>query len=152
MYEIGDYVICRSGGVGRVTGRLDGALRLILHGGEDGAVKEVAEDDGEIVRKIMSREAILEVIDRIGFVRTIQAPNDKVRHEFYQEAMAQYDELEWVKVIKTAYMRQQERRLTPTETACSEKAKGYLHGEISVLLDMPADEVGDYIAAAVASW
>ena len=152
MYETGDYVICAGGGVWRVAAAEDGEIRLAEH--ESGAEKTLPADSGEIVRKITSKEAILETIGRIAFVRTIQAPNDKMRRKLYDEAMSKYDEVEWIKVVKTVYLRREARRLLSFEAGYAEKAQGYLHGEISVLLEMPLDEVEDHIVAAVAddSW
>jgi CarD family transcriptional regulator len=67
--------------------------------------------------------------------------------------MEKFDEVEWVSIIKTVYRRKQDKRLMDAELAYCEKAKDYLHGEISVLLEMPADKVEEHIAQAVdASW
>jgi CarD family transcriptional regulator len=152
MYEIGEYVICRSGGVWRVT-EIDGdSIRLLEH--ESGIMKVLTAGSGEIVRKIVSKETMIEAVNRIAYVRTIQASNDKARKKLYDDAMAEYDEIEWIKVIKTIYLRQKAKRLTPSEIVYSEKAKGYLHGEISVLLEIPMDKVENHIASAVSndSW
>jgi CarD family transcriptional regulator len=151
MRELGEFVICRSGGIWQVVGLDAGSVRLLQHGGTGGEVKVLPACDGEIVRKIVSQEAILEVIGRIGFIRTILAPNDKVRDELYQDAMAKFDEVEWIKVIKTAYLRGQEKWLTAAEIAYKKQAENYLHGEISVLLKMPLDAVEGFITASVSS-
>jgi CarD family transcriptional regulator len=147
MYETGDYVICKNGGVWCVSGIEADKIRLVEH--EKGAVIPLSANDEEIVRRIVSKETILEVIERIGFIRTIDAPNEKVRKKLYDEAMAKYDEVEWAKIIKTVYLRQKGKRLLPFEPAYSEKAKDYLHGEISILLEIPVNEVEDYISRAI---
>ncbi|MDR1621701.1 MAG: CarD family transcriptional regulator [Synergistaceae bacterium] len=148
MYETGDYVICRNGGVWRVSGINADKICLVEH--ERGTVNLLPANDDELVRKIVSKETILEIVERIGFIRTIQASNEKVRRKLYDEAMAKYDEVEWAKVIKTVYLRQKGKRLLPFEPAYSEKAKSYLHGEISILLEVPVNEVEDYIFYAIA--
>ena len=146
MYENGDYVICRSGGVWRVTETGGDKIRIERH--ESGAVNILPETDGEIVRKISSKETILDAIERIPFIRSLQAPNDKTRRKLYDQSMSKHDEIEWIKVIKTIYLRQNiMSNLKPSELSYGEKAKGYLHGEISVLLEMPLDEVESYIAS-----
>ncbi|MDR1979620.1 MAG: hypothetical protein LBQ42_12875 [Synergistaceae bacterium] len=149
MYRAGDYVICRNGGVWRVSEADPDKIRLAEHESETINVLPANDEGKEIVRKIISKETILEVIERIGFIRTIQAPNEKARKKFYDEAMAKYDEIEWVKIIKTVYLRRKARQLLPFESAYDEKAKGYLHGEISVLLEIPVNEVEDYISYAI---
>ncbi|MDR0924274.1 MAG: hypothetical protein LBN31_07985 [Hungatella sp.] len=147
MYETGDYVICRNGGVWRVEEHNGGQIHLMEHGSK--AVKTISKDCDEIVRRIITKEELEEVIDRIGFIRTIQAPNDKIRNEFFREAMAKYEEVEWVKVIKTVYLRQQEKRISPVEMAYEEKARNFFYNEISVLLEIPFDAVEDYIVSSV---
>jgi CarD family transcriptional regulator len=149
MYASGDYVICRSGGVWLVAENDGSSLRLLEHG--SGTVKTIPAGSDEIVRPIVSRAAIMEVIDRVAFIRAIQAPGNKSRQQFYDEAMAQYDEIEWVRVIKSVYLRQREKRLLPFEPGYSERAKAYLHGEISVLLQIPLAQVEGYIVSTVAN-
>lgn len=152
MYEKGDYVICRSGGVWRVIACDGGMLSLQEH--EHGATREMPAGSEEIVRKITTKEKIQEVIGRVAFIPTIQAPNDTMRNELYAASMAMYDEIEWVRVIKTVYLRQENKRIAEAEKRYGQLAEGYLHGEISVLLGMPLAQVESHIAAAVAddSW
>jgi CarD family transcriptional regulator len=147
VYKPGDYVFCSFGGVWLVEGAGDETLNLKEHG--SGNRKHVSGHDNDIVRAVSSKEKVLDVIDRIGFIRTIRAPNDKIRREFYEEAMSKYDEFEWVKVIKSVYMRKQDGRLMRGEAEYAEKAKSYFHGEVSVVLGIPVDEVEEYISAAV---
>jgi len=155
MYEIGDYVINRRGGVWKITDtRCDTSTgmpveySLFAHGNSDNVITLPVGGD-EIVRKIADKDAFSEAIERIPYIRTIQAPNDKIRRELYDEAMSKYDEIEWIKVIKTVYLRRQQKKLLPYETAYSAAAQGYLHGEASVLFDMPASSVEAYITGMV---
>ncbi|MDR3230126.1 MAG: hypothetical protein LBT65_01685 [Synergistaceae bacterium] len=146
-YEAGQYVICRSGGVWRVSESDVGTVLLVEH--ESGAEKTLPAGSEEIVRAIASRETILEAIERVAYIRTIEAPNAKARMRLYDEAMRKYDEIEWIKIIKTVYLRQREKRLMPNEIAYAGKAKGYFHGEISVLLEMPLQKVEQHIGSVI---
>jgi CarD family transcriptional regulator len=149
MYEIGQHVICKSGGVWRVDAIDNREIRLTEH--EAGNVKTVPVGGDEIVRGIASKEAILEAIDRAGFIPAVRAPNDKIRIEIFGDAMAEYDEIEWIKVVKSVYLRREERRASSAEIEFAERAKRYLHGEISVLLEIPMDKVETHIADAVSN-
>ncbi len=149
MYQVGNYVVCKSGGIWKIEEISNGQCKLAEYG--TSATADVPVGDDEIVRKIISKEAMLDVISRVGFIRTLQAPNDRIRKEFYEGAMAEYDEIEWIKVIKTVYLRQEEKRLFPGEAELAKKAKKYLHSEISILLDIPFDKVEAYIADSVSS-
>ena len=142
-------MICASGGVWRVADA--GNEQIVLAAHEDSAVKTLPVENNEIIRMIVSKQVILEVIERVAYVPTIQAPNDKYRRSLYTDAMAKYDEIEWLKVIKSVYLRKQDGRLMPGEDDFSERAKTYLHGEISVLLGIPMDAVEKHIASAVAN-
>jgi hypothetical protein len=152
VYEKGDYVICASGGVWRVIDTGSDKIHLGAH--ESGEEMILAAENAEIIRKIVSKQEILDVIGRVGYIRTIQAPNEKFRRVLYEDAMAKYDELEWVKVIKSVYLRRQDGRLMSGESEYGEKAKTYLHSEISVLLGIPTDKVEKHIASVVSddSW
>ena len=152
VYKKVDYVICVRGGIWHVTDTGGDKIHLSAH--ESGEEIVLPAQNTEIVRKIVSKQEILDVIDRVAYIRTIQAPNEKFRRELYEDAMAKHDELEWVKVIKSVYLRKQDGRLIPGELEYSHKAKNYLHGEISVLLGIPMDEVEKHIASAVSddSW
>jgi RNA polymerase-interacting CarD/CdnL/TRCF family regulator len=143
----GDYVICRTGGVWLVK-ECDGGT-AVLEEHETGAVKSVPAASGEIVRGLVDEATLRDAIDRIAFIRTIQAPNDKIRMEFYREAMGKFEEIEWIRVIKSVYLRGQEKRLAPLELELGAQAKRYFHGEVSVVLGMPMTQVEQYIADAV---
>jgi CarD family transcriptional regulator len=150
MYKTGDHVICKSGGVWKVLESSAEKMTLALH--ESGEEKKLRlPDDDEIVRDIANKEDILEAISRIPFIRTIQAPNDKIRRELYEEAMSKFNEAEWIKVIKSAYLRGESRRLAQYETEYAQKAKNFFHGEISVVMEIPVCEVEDYISSAISS-
>ena len=152
MYETGDYVICKTGGVWNVTDA-DGQRLLLRRHGTDQEM-ELDADSEEIVRKMGTKEAVQEAVERIGFLRTITASGERERRAAYEAAMAEYDEIEWIKVIKTSYLRRQERGYQPYEAEYGDKARAYLHGEISAALGIPPEEVEKYIADAVSddSW
>ena len=99
----------------------------------------------EIVRKICSRNEIEELLERIEFIQTLQAPSKKIYQEFYNDAMSKYDEIEWVKVIKTAYIRHKMKRIEEFEKEYWEQAKNFLYSEIAILLEIPFDDVEQYI-------
>lgn len=115
----------------------------------DGTLAELNSED--IVRKVCTKDEILEMIDRVGFITTIQAPNEKVRKEFYQQAMNKYDELEWVRVIKSAYLHSRDQRLQSYEEEYAKQASEYFHGEAAYWLKIPFSEVEAYIGDRVTS-
>ena len=43
------------------------------------------------IREISTREELEELMERMPYIQTIQAPNSKTRKELYQLAMSEYD-------------------------------------------------------------
>jgi len=98
-----------------------------------------------IIREVSTKEELLELIERMPYIQTIQAPNGKVRKELYELSMKKYDDVEWVKVIKSVYLRMEDRRYEDFEPGYMEKAKEFLYGEIAVRFELPADEVEQFV-------
>lgn len=99
----------------------------------------------DIIREISSREDLEELIERMPYIRTIQAPNSRIRKEFYQAAMKQYDDLEWVKVIKSVHLRVEENHYEEFELEYLEKAKRFLYGEIAAAFRIPFEDVEEFL-------
>lgn len=111
---------------------------------KDGVVEKKNAPDGYI-REISSQTDLEELIERMPYIRTIQAATSKGRKELYQMAMDEYDDVEWVKVIKSAYLRVQENRYEEYELEYAKKAKDFLYQEIAFRLDVPFEKVEEYL-------
>ena len=142
------HVISRSGGVWRIAAAESGRYVLARHGEDER--RSVAADGNEIVRAVCSREQMEELVRRIPYIRTIQAPNDRIRRELYDAAMAKFDGVAWISVIKSVYVRSRERRLAPFEHDYEKRAKTYFYGEVSAVLGFPMECVEDYIKKTIA--
>lgn len=110
---------------------------------KEGIVK--ANDVSEYIREISTKEKLEELIERMPYIRTIQAPNSKTRKELYQLAMDEYDDVEWVKVIKSVYLRMKDKQYEKFEPEFAEKAKNFVHKEISFRFHIPFEETEQYI-------
>lgn len=97
------------------------------------------------VREISTKEELEELIERMPYVQTIQAPNSKARKELYQLAMDEYDDVEWVRVIKSIYLRMEDNRYDEFEQSYMEKAKNFLYKEIAIRFNLPFGEVDDFV-------
>lgn len=90
---------------------------------------------------LLSRSEAMELIERLPYIRTFQAPNEKLLEELFEEAAAKDDPLEWVKIIKTCYVRQngvtkKGRPLTQKEAEAGEKAARLFRGQIAQALEL----------------
>ncbi len=115
---------------------------------KDGVVRK---DDavGEYVREISTHGDLEELIERIPYITTISAPNKKARRMLYDMAMEKYEDIEWVRIIKSVYLRMQDHRYEDYEPEYMEKAQKYLYGEISACYGIGFDEVEHFVCESV---
>lgn len=104
---------------------------------------------------MLSRDEALELIDRMPYIRTINAPNDKILEELFEEAMAKGEPVEWIKVIKTCYVRQHDntsksKPISDKQKEAGENAKLLLQSELAVALGINISEVEGYINFRIA--
>jgi CarD family transcriptional regulator len=99
---------------------------------------------------MMNNKEALELIERMPFVTTIKAPNTKVRIELFKASINSGEPMEWIKVIKTHYVRTHtgagdELTADPAETRLAAIAKNLLEAELAKSLVIPRNEVETYI-------
>ena len=111
----------------------------------ESAVAEKTDAMEGIIREVSTKEELFELMERMPYIQTIQAPNGKVRKELYELSMKKYDDVEWVKVIKSVYLRMEDRRYEDFEPGYMEKAKQFLYGEIAVRFEIPYEEVEQFV-------
>ncbi|MBR3769482.1 MAG: CarD family transcriptional regulator [Lachnospiraceae bacterium] len=160
MFEIGEYIVYGSKGVCQVEdisqvdipGASKDRLYYVLRQLENGAGKIYVPTDNDkvVMRKIITREAAEELIQRMPEIEQMWVDNDKQREAMYKEAIRTCDYNEWVRMIKTLYFRKKERTAQGKKvTALDEKylkaAENELYSELSLTLGIPKTEVLDYI-------
>lgn len=156
MYELGEYIIYGSHGVCRVEGI--GSLNI---SGIDKSIEcytlqpvfskastlYTPVDNAKVcMRKVISNEEALELLHQIPDAPLLWIENDRQREEAYKEALKDHDCMGWVKIIKTLFVRKQERqslgkKLTFTDEKYLSLAQNLLFGELSIALDMNKGEV-----------
>lgn len=110
--------------------------------------KKDTYQDG-IIREISTKEELEELIERMPYIQTIQAPNGKTRRELYQLALSEFDDLEWVRIIKSVYLRMEEKRYEDFEPEYLEKARKFLYGEIAVRFQISIEEVENFLTKKI---
>lgn len=111
----------------------------------ESGIAEKTDAMEEIIREVSTKEELLELMERMPYIQTIKAPNGKIRKELYELSMKKYDDVEWVKVIKSVYLRMEDRRYEDFESEYMEKAKQFLYGEITVRFEIPYEEVERFV-------
>ena len=102
------------------------------------------------IRAVMSREEATVLIDKIPEIEELWDTDDKQREKHYKEAIRSCDPQEWIRIIKTSYLRQEERRAqgkkaTTVDERYFRSAEEHLYSELAVALDMPKEKVKEYI-------
>lgn len=164
LYQINDYVVYGGNGVCKVNeiGTLDigGIDKEKLYYtleplySKSSKVYTPIDNVKVIMRNILSKEEARVLIDDIPNIETIWAADDKKTEAVYKESMKMYDCREWIKIIKTLYLKKQERieqgkKITNTDERYLQIAENSLYGELAITLGMSKDKVEDFIGTRV---
>jgi CarD family transcriptional regulator len=111
--------------------------------------------DGSM-RRVLSHEEADRLIQAIPDIPLISIANDKFLEQEYKGCMKTNDCADWVRVIKTIYLRKQKRlqagrKVTAVDEKYSRLAEDNLYGELAVALEIPKTEVKNYIAREMSS-
>lgn len=166
MFQVGDIVIYGHHGVCEIVEI--GTLKMPMADREKlyytlkpvyrtGSSVYAAVDNRKIVmRLVISKEEANELIDRIPQIETVWIVNEKAREVQFKEALQTCDPVELVKVIKTLYMRKQQRlesgkKVTVVDEKYFRQAEEKLYEELAYALDMKKSEMGSYITQKMQS-
>ena len=164
MFEKDQLIMCGGHGVCRVvdvTGnpidRLDKVrkyyvLEPVFEKGS--TVYTPVDNDKVVMRRIMNKEEAEELVDKITQINTVWIQEEKNREQMYKDAIRTYDCQSLVQIIKTLYLRKQDRlkegkKVLSSDEQYLRKAEELLYSEMSLALSIPKEEVGTYIKEAV---
>lgn len=160
MFKKNDYVVYGASGVCKImdvsTIDMMGGDKERLYytlqplNAKDSQIYTPVDNEKIIIRSVISKDEANELIDEITEIPEIWIQVDKLREEKFKEAIKSCDCKEWIKVIKTIYLRKQERiaqgkKITATDEKYFRMAEDHLYSELSVALDIEKNEIGDYI-------
>lgn len=162
MFEKGDYVVYGTKGVCRVeeitepdmkgtaAGRLYYVLRPCFQKGS--TIFTPVDNEKTVMRAVMSRTEADALVDGLSGIEALQESSDKEREKQYREAIRSTDPRQWVRIIKTSYLRGQERRaqgkkVTTVDERYLHAAEEQLHEELSIALGVPKEEIREYIGS-----
>lgn len=158
MFKIGDYVVYGSTGICKIEDitQLDIAdsdklyYVLVPDNGRGGKSFLPVDNTKVVLRAVISKEEALQLIDRIPRIEEIGVGNDKLREEKYKELARQCDCESWVSIIKTIYVRKQQRiaqgkKITATDDKYCRIAEDSLYSELGFAIGKNKDEMEDFI-------
>ena len=161
MFQVNDVVIYGHHGVCEITDigtllmpmadkeKLYYTLRPIYH--KESAVYAPVENRRIIMRPVITRETAETLIRRIPEIETVWILNEKAREVQFKEAMHTCDCEELIKIIKTLYLRKQQRiesgkKVTVVDEKYFRQAEDKLYEELAYVLGMEKKEISDYIS------
>lgn len=160
MFEKGDYIVYGSSGICEVaeitTMDMEGIPKdklyyvLCPYHQQGSKIFTPVENQKMKMRKILTEEEAEQLIEKIPKIEMLWIPNDKLREEKFKECIRSCECSEWICIIKTLYLRMQERTAQGKKVpAMDEKykklAEGHLYSELSLALGIPEKEMEDYI-------
>ncbi len=160
MFEVGEYIVYGVKGVCRVddithidiSGADKNRLYYVLTPIGESAGKIYAPTDNQkvMMRRIISKEEADRLIDELPQIELLWVPDDKQREAKYKEALNTCDYRAWVSIVKTLYVRKQERvaqgkKITALDERYMRTAENELYSELSLTLGIPKNEMENYI-------
>ncbi len=164
MFEVGELIMCGGHGVCRVTAitgnpidKQDKERKYYILDPvfEKGSTIYTPVDNEKIVmRKIMDERAAKLLIGRIPDIETVWIKEEKTREQMYKEAIRTYDCQSLVRIIKTLYLRKQDRvqqgkKVLSSDEHYLKKAEELLYSEMSLALSIPKEKVEGYISREI---
>lgn len=164
MFKIGEYIVYGHNGICKVEDitylDMSGADKdrlyyVLLPVNTNGGKLYSPVDSNKIKsRKMLTSEEANQLIDEIPKIEQLWVTNDKLREEQYKEAVKGCDCRQWIRIIKTLYLRKQERlaqgkKVTTIDEHYLKLAENQLYGELSVALGKKKGEMADFIAQRI---
>ena len=161
MFQVNDVVIYGHHGVCEITNvgtlkmpmadqeKLYYTLRPVYH--KESSVYAPVENRKIVMRSVITKDEAENLIQNIPRIETVWIVNEKAREVQFKEAMQTCDCEELVKIIKTLYLRKQQRlesgkKVTVVDEKYFRQAEDKLYEELAYALGMEKKQVGTYIS------
>ena len=164
VFEIGEHVVCGNKGVCVIeditTLNISGVDKerkyyILKPKYQSGSTVYVPVDSSkEPMRRVLSLEEARKLIDIIPELPLIDIANDKLTEQIYRECMRANKCEEWVRIIKTIYLRKQMRlqagrKVTAVDAKYFHLAEENLYGELAVALGLSREDVEAFITGEI---
>lgn len=103
-------------------------------------------DDNTNIRRPMTKEEAMKLIENVDDVETLWIQNEKMREQEYKKCIATYEPERWVQVLKTLYSRTRKRgSITSMDKKYQQLLEHVLYAELSYILEIPVNKVESFI-------
>ncbi|MCH5272121.1 MAG: CarD family transcriptional regulator [Lachnospiraceae bacterium] len=160
MFKKGDYVICGSNGICKVTdvttlnmvdAPKDRLYYIFKPVYSESSTVYIPVDNHKIpLRAALSEQEAHALIGKIPSLELLWVENEKQRELIYKECMKKNTCEDYVRIIKTLYLRRQSRlskgkKVIGIDEKYLKMAEDYLYGELAVALGIEKQGVESYI-------
>lgn len=165
MYEVGAKIVYGSTGVCEVVdcttpkraGFEKGQLYYVLKPlYQNGMIYCPVDNKRVFMRPVISREKAEKLIDLIPAIRAEPYHSERQQEvsDHYRDAISSHDCADLIELVMSIYSKKQEvdangRKLSQLDGKYMKLAEDLLYGEFSVALEIPKDNVQDYISQRV---
>ena len=164
MFKKGEYVVCGNNGICKVTdvttlnmaGTPKDRLYYIMKPvyAESSTVYIPVDNHKVAIRAALTKEQTKKLIDKIPSLELLWIENDKQREQTYKECLKENSCEDYVRIIKTLYLRKQERlakgqKIINLDEQYLKKAEDLLYGELAVALGIEKGAVQAYITEEI---
>ena len=139
-----------------ISGASKDRLYYVLRPAQDKEGRIFTPVDGQKteMRRILNRKEAAELIDSIPSIGNLWVADERQRELNYKQAVNSCDCREWIKIIKTLWLRNQQRlsqgkKITAMDRKYFKMAEDNLYGELSVSLEIPKEKMEEYITEKV---
>ncbi len=159
MYKINDYVIYRHN-VCKIKdikeNNLNNKACYVMSPIDDDSltINVPIENENSLLRNIISKQAAEKLINNIINIKPLYNINDKNLDNVYKELLNEASHESLIKIIKTTYIRNQNRvnnnkKISEKDDVFFKLAKKYLYNELSISLNKSIEDVKKYIEEKV---
>lgn len=164
VFKKGEYVVCGNNGICKVTDvatlNMNGApkdrLYYILKPvyAESSTVYIPVDNHKVAIRPALTAEETHALIEKIPSLDLIWVENEKQRELTYKECLKQNTCEDYVRIIKTLYLRKQDRlakgqKIIGLDERYLKQAEDFLYGELAVALGIEKQGVQAYITEEI---
>lgn len=103
------------------------------------------------IRRVMTKDDIMALLREMPQIDLITVANDRLRENEYKDCIRSLDGKRWVSLLKTVRQRGKERidkgkKMTALDERYMKLVEMQLYSEIAAVLDIPRNQVENYIA------
>ncbi len=108
------------------------------------------QDNMDCLRKVISKNDALKLIESIPSIKPIETSDDKYIEKTYKELLMEGTYEDLIKIIKTTYLRndfrlKNKRKISEKDYNYFMQVENYLYNELAIALNMTYDETKNYI-------